>query len=171
MAEDFSTWPTKQEARSQLGGVPERTFDRWLSEHNVRVAHRKVTGRRPVPVVDPAGVTLLQREMMAPAPTLPAAQDSAGLPARIDIPPQWREMAATLFSRLSAPQQPLFLGLKDAALYSGLSETLLKRLVHDGAIFGFDRDGGYKISRKSLDAFAEGPRDIPPVAGNGRKRR
>jgi len=28
---------------------------------------------------------------------------------------------------------------------------LLKRLVNEGTIFGFTRDNGYKISRKSLD--------------------
>jgi hypothetical protein len=74
MATDYSNWPTKQEARQQLGGVPERTFDRWLSEHDIKVFYRKVTGRRPVPVVDPAGVARLQRELVSPAPTLPATE-------------------------------------------------------------------------------------------------
>jgi hypothetical protein len=179
MAADFSQWPTKQEARQQLGGVPERTFDRWLSEHNVKVAYRKVTGRRPVPVVDPAGIALLQRDMMAPAPpasAVPAVQESPGMPARLEIPPQWQDMAATLLARLStppapvaAPPLPLFLTVEQAMAYSGLSETLLKRLVNEHQIFAFERDNGYKISRKSLDALAE----IPPsgYGGNGKKRR
>lgn len=172
MAEDFSGWPTKAEARQQLNGVPERTFDRWLSEHDIKVFYRKVTGRRPVPVVDPAGVALLQQEMMAAAPTLPATQESAGLPGLPPISPQWREMAATVFSHLSPHPQPLFLTLEEAEAYSGLTPTLLKRLVNEGALLGFPRDNGYKISRKSLDAFAEEPgiRHSEPLAGHGRKR-
>src|SRR5262245_3157446 len=124
MATDFSQWPTKQEARMQLGGVPERTFDRWLSEHNIKVAYRKVTGRRPVPVVDPGGLTLLQREMMTPAPqapTLPTVQQSSGMPVSLDIPPQWREIAATFISQVSPTPQPLFLSLEHAVSYSGLT--------------------------------------------------
>jgi hypothetical protein len=69
METDFSQWPTKREARIKLGGVPERSFDRWLAQHNVKVAYVKVTGRRPVPVVDPAGIALIEREMMSMGPT------------------------------------------------------------------------------------------------------
>jgi helix-turn-helix protein len=84
-------------------------------------------------------------------------------------------MAATFFSHLSPQSLPLFLTLKEAKAYSGLSEERLKRLVHEGTVFGFTRDPGYRISRKSLDAFAEGPgtnaqKNIPPVARNGRKK-
>jgi hypothetical protein len=172
MAEDYSGWPTKQEARQQLGGVPERTFDRWLSEHDVKVFYRKVTGRRPVPVVDPAGVALLQRAMMTAAPTLSVPQESPGFPAVPQIPPQWREMAAAFLTQMSPPEKPLFITLEEAEAYSGLSPTLLKRLVNEGTVLGFPHDRGYKISRKSLDTFAEGPgiRHIEPVAGNGGKR-
>jgi hypothetical protein len=172
MAADYSTWPTKQEARQQLGGVPERTFDRWLAEHDVKVFYRKVTGRRPVPVVDPAGIALLQKEMIAAAPTLPATQESPGLPVSPQISPQWREMAAAFLTQVSPPPQALFLTLEEAEAYSGLTPTLLKRLVNEGTLFGFTRDNGYKISRKSLDAFAKGPgiRHSEPVAGNGGER-
>src|SRR4051812_12852963 len=118
MATDYSDWPTKQEARQQLGRGPERTFDRWLSEHDIKIFYRKVSGRRPVPVVDPAGVARLQREMVAAAPTLPATQEPPGLPALPQIPPSWREMAAAFLSHVPPPSQTLFLTLEEAEVYS-----------------------------------------------------
>jgi hypothetical protein len=174
MAEDFSKWPTKQEARMRLGGVPERSFDRWLSENNVKIAYVKVQGRRPVPVVDPNGLAVIQQKMMRPALALPTTLESTNVQMLPQIPPAWREMAATFAAQISP--QPLFITLQEAVAYSGLSEDLLRQLVNKGTILGFPRQKGYKISRKSLDAFAESPGIIPPknispVARNGRKKK
>lgn len=170
---DFSTWPTKHEARMPLGGVPERTFDRWLSDHNVKVAYRKVTGRRPVPVVDPGGMANRQRAMRKvahqPAP-VPASNGTTGLLASaFAIPSAWREMAATLLVNLSALAvktepplpQPLFLTLEEASGYSGLPKDLLTRLIHQGKLQAWV-SGGYRISRTALDDLVQ----LTPT-GNG----
>jgi excisionase family DNA binding protein len=186
MAEDadFSTWPTKHEARLQLGGVPERTFDRWLADHNVKVAYRNVTGRRPVPVVDPAGIATIEREMMQvahrPAP-VPATQEKAGPPAHaLDIPPAWREMAATLLVNLSAlavqaqapPLPALFFTLEEASTYSGLPRDLLTRLIRARKLPAWS-SGGYRISRKDLDALVEMTPlvELPPTGQRSRGRK
>jgi excisionase family DNA binding protein len=138
MAEDFSTWPTKLEARKLLGGVPDRTFDRWIADDNITVAYRKTVGRRPVPVVDPKGVALLKQKMVTAAKAdarALARKDVRPLPARREIvAPQWR----------------LLLTVDQAAAYTGLTPGGIRRLIRGGNVKAL-RDGeGYKVSRKAL---------------------
>jgi excisionase family DNA binding protein len=52
------------------------------------------------------------------------------------------------------PALPLFLSVKEASEFSGLSQALLRRLITQKKLKKVWLDRGYRISRKELETLA-----------------
>lgn len=148
MTPDLSTWLSKFDA-ARLLGIGERTLDRMIKRTNrpeVRFRLRD-KGRKPEPVCNPEDV-----QAMLPPETAVASR-----------PPSYpADRVLEVMDRITqighAPEQPaLWLSLKAASKYSGLSMALLQRLASSGngvwvvAI----KDTGWKFQRASLDKLGE----------------
>jgi hypothetical protein len=169
-------WPPKWEA-AKLLGIGERTLDRQISRSafpEVRMRVRS-NGRKPEPVVNPEDLkTMLAKRNRAVV--MPADKSDAAAPAAWAAlamreaginPEQVVQQAgmARVLNALGFPhtassvfpvrQEPrLWLGLKAAADYSGLSMALLQRLCAAGCILAV-KDNGWKIQRAALDEMGE----------------
>ncbi len=138
----------KRDAAKQLN-ISERTLDRKLYDLQITCQQVMVPGRRPLVVIAPDDFERLKAEMV-PVDAAPREPETALAPR---APRAAHEMIALLRSSLSAPVLPLFLDLKAASAYSGLTKAYLKRQIDDGALKAV-KDSGWKISRHDLDKLA-----------------
>ena len=142
-------WLTKTEAAAFLR-VSEKTIERLATKGDVRRATRKRVGVRPLPVYDPRDLEkvkdsqTVQVEVVAPAD---AGQSQALVP-RVDLP----SFLQTLFPATDDMplRDKLFLNIKEAARYSGLPQSTIRRLIHAGKLPGV-KVGGWRIKRSDLE--------------------
>ena len=158
---DLSSWPSKPEA-ARLLGIGERTLDRQMARTGLpEVRMRPRDGRKPEPVCNPEHVQeILQRRnrtVLMPSQTASAAVavrppdvSSAGPLSEILL----RSFGATFQAVATAPRpaDALWLTLKEASRYSGLSMALLQRLAATGRL-GAIKDNGWKFRRAALDSL------------------
>src|SRR2546427_617651 len=109
-----------------------------------------VPGRRPLVVIPTADFERVKAEMV-PVEAVPTAEESTALTTRPTRSAQ--ELVALLRTSLSAPTLPLFLDLKAASAYTGLTQAFLRRQIDAGTLKAV-RDVGLKVSRKDLDSLA-----------------
>ena len=141
-------WLTKTQAAAFLQ-VSEKTIERLATKGDVRRATRKRVGVRPLPVYDPRDLEkvkdsqTVQVEVIAPAE---AGQPTALVP-RVDLP----SFLQTLFPATDIPlRDKLFLNVKEAARYSGLPQSTIRRLIHAGKLPAV-KAGGWRIKRSDLE--------------------
>jgi hypothetical protein len=152
---DISTWPSKFEA-ARLLGIGERTLDRQIKRTGapeVRMRPRD-GGRKPEPVCNPDDVQRLisarNRAVAIPAETTSAVALRTGANGA------YSEQLVRIFEALATIPQPgsgtspLWMTLKQASRYSGLSMAMLLRLAATSRILAL-KDNGWKIWRGSLD--------------------
>lgn len=172
---DLSTWLTKQQAAETIG-VSTKTVERFAQERQLQQARwRRPGGGAPVVVFHPDDVARLAqaRQPEAEPFVVPSGQDReapAGDDATaIALPPVpspdvWQQLVAvalrvlahdvseTRLRHLSQTSETLFLTLREASAYSGLSVGRLRALIRDGHLVAM-RDRGWKIRRRDLEAL------------------
>jgi hypothetical protein len=152
---DLSSWPSKPEA-AKLLGIGERTLDRMVKLKGYpEVRLRARDGRKPEPVCNPEDV----QQMLASrriTTVMPANSPPPGaLALRASEPPDLvRALEALATFSHGRPADALWLTLKQAAAYSGLSMALLQRLAAAGRVLAV-KDNGWKFQRAALDEMGE----------------
>src|SRR5262249_45676787 len=136
----------KRDAAKQLH-ISERTLDRKLSDLHIECKQVTVPGRRPLVIIPAADFERVKAEMI-PVEAAPTAEENTALAVRPPRRPQ--ELAAMLRPSLQPPPLPLFLDLRAASLYSGLTQAYLRRQIDTGALKAV-KDVGWKVSRHDLD--------------------
>ena len=139
----------KRDAAKRLG-ISERTLDRKLYDLQIECKQIAVPGRRPLVVIPTADFERVKAEMV-PVEAVPTAEESTALTTRPARSAQ--ELVALLRTSMAAPTLPLFLDLKAASAYTGLTQAYLRRQVAEGALKAV-KDVGWKISRHDLDRLA-----------------
>jgi excisionase family DNA binding protein len=151
MAEAYTDWLPKRDV-AKLLGISERTLDRKIYDKDIPVRQVTVPGRRPLAVIAPAAVEALKAEMIPTTPGL--EKNGKDLALRPALPPAMRDFFQALLTTLPYPPRALFLTLKEAAAYSGLTQAYLRRRITEGNL-PVIRDAGYKIAREDLDNLAK----------------
>jgi Helix-turn-helix domain len=148
MVEDYGGWLTKQEIMKELG-LSERTLERMLQRDEIKRAHRRVPGRKPITVISPEDIARLRAEVVQPEP-VPAPEERAlAVRQRSGM-----ELLALLRNTAPVPALPLFLSVKEASEFSGLSQALIRRLITQKKLKKVGLDRGYRISGKELETLA-----------------
>ena len=161
---DLSTWPAKPEA-ARLLGIGERTLDRQIKRTGAPEVRRRprCDGRKPEPVCNPEDLArLLEARKRAVAVSSGGAADVTpvmALARSVDDGPAIARVleAVASISRPIAGKVavlPLYLTLKQASGYSGLSMALLQRLASAGGVLAV-KDNGWKIQRAALDELGK----------------
>jgi predicted DNA-binding transcriptional regulator AlpA len=129
IVEDTATWISKPEA-CKLTGLSLKTIERLVTAGKIRMAYRRVPGRRPLAVLNPVDL-----ETLAPQPAQPVT-----LPVKpVDV----LSMLLQASSRVSLKDK-LFLTVKEASELSGLSQAFLRRQIEAGSLPAL-RDVALKI--------------------------
>lgn len=156
MTPDLSLWLTEPEAAARLG-ISERTLSRKHERSGFPArALRPVPGRKPVPVYSPDDVATLEQSANVPT-VLPASVPALRAGAQSEALARFDAVWFSFLDRLGVAQRTdavprLWLTVKEAAAYSGLSQAMLYRLCNDGRIVAV-KDNGWKIRRDALDSF------------------
>ena len=163
---DLSKWLSKFDA-ARLLGIGESTLDRRIKRTGcpeVRMRPRG-NGLKPEPVCNPEDVARMAQEWKR-AVTIPSVSSVAPLLPRIDhLGPSIIESLVGGFgfavksvadAAEAKQQRPLWLSLKQASAYTGLSMALLQRLASSGVGVVAVKDNGWKFQRGSLDELGEG---------------
>ena len=152
---DLSTWPSKFET-ARLLGIGERTLDRQIKRTGcpeIRMRPRD-SGRKPEPVCNPEDVQRIISERNRAVPMPAETSMAVALPLRpAEVPALARvfEAFGAIASRAPEPS-PLWLTLKQASVYSGLSMAILQRLASTRRVVAV-KDNGWKIKRAALDGL------------------
>lgn len=151
VAPDLHGWLPKPEV-ARLLGMGERTLDRMIKLKGYpEVRMRPRDGRKPEPVVRPEDV----KQMLAGRKvTVVMPGDS---PASMALAVQDFSGIARVFDALASvkPREwPMWMGLKVASEYTGLSMAFLQRLCAAGRILSV-KDNGWKINRRALKFSSE----------------
>ena len=148
----YENWMTKAEVRLKTG-VSERTLERKIQAGELRREFRNIPGRKPLAILNPEDVKKLTEKTLSPIPMKKAATETAitqrGLLPKPDRADTTAFLAALSPSRLTVDKK-LYLTLKEAAEYSGLPITYLKRKVQEKGIPAV-KIGGWRIRREDLE--------------------
>src|SRR5262249_32888048 len=125
-----------------------RTLERMLQRNEIRRAHRRVPGRKPITVISPEDIERLRAEVVIPEPA-PAPEEKA-LTVRHR---SGMELLALLRNTAHVPPLPLFLSIREASEFTGLSQSLLRRLITQKKLKKVWLDRGYRLSRKELETL------------------
>ena len=145
----LNDWLTKTQAAAFLR-VSEKTIERLATKGDVRRATRKRPGVRPLPVYDPAGLQKIKDSQTPQVEIVHHAEATPplGLAPRVDLPS---------FLQALIPPQPdtllrdkLFLTIKEAARYSGLPQSTIRRLIRAEKLPAV-KVGGWRIKRSALE--------------------
>jgi hypothetical protein len=152
---DLSSWPSKPEA-AKLLGIGERTLDRMVKLKGYpEVRMRPRDGRKPEPVVHPEDVKFMLAGRRVTTVMPANSSPSGALAVRSSEPPDLvRALEALATISDGRPADALWLTLKQAAQYSGLSMALLQRLAVAGRVLSV-KDNGWKFQRAALDELGE----------------
>ncbi|HLJ49090.1 MAG TPA: helix-turn-helix domain-containing protein [Bryobacteraceae bacterium] len=162
----FDHWLTKKQAAAALA-TSERTIERMAAAGKLTTRPRERPGKKPEPVYPPDEVDALKQTItptveLIPQPALPP-------PKPLDQVTGILELMARAIARHDGRQWKPWLSIEEAAEYSGISQTRIRRLAHEGRI-RFVRDGMLKVFRQDLDNADT----IAPIAakdgGIGKKR-
>ena len=161
---DLTSWLTKSAAAARLS-ISERTLDRITSEGKPRnAAYGPDLAKSEEPVYRPEDVEALERAasppmVFGPGDSIPGLD----LPAlRSEIPPALRavldlvgQLAAIAGKPAEQAQPPrLFLTIRQARDYTGLSDRFLRRLIHSGELPALKDGCCWKLRRLDLDNLA-----------------
>ncbi len=143
----FETWLTKKQAAAAMA-TSERTIERMAAAGKLTTRPRERPGKKPEPVYPPDEVEALKQTItptvdLIPQPALPQAKP-------LDHVTGILELMARAIARHDGRQWKPWLTIEQAAEYSGISQTRIRRLAHEGRIRSV-RDGETKVFRADLD--------------------
>lgn len=149
MEAEAERWLSKDEV--QKLGMSERTLERRAREGHIKRIYRSIPGRKSAPFFFASDVERLLAKPKTPvvlktAKRRRAARQNAasGLPAK--APPRSYPAIPP-----SVPiEKKLYLSVTESVLLTGLSDTLLRRLIKAKKLPAII-DGGYKIRRADLE--------------------
>jgi hypothetical protein len=153
---DLSKWLSKFDA-ARLLGIGESTLDRRIKRTGspeVRMRPRG-NGLKPEPMCNPDDVARMMEEskravVMPPETAVQLRQPVYPADRALEVMDHIAQIGR-------APENPaLWLSLKAASAYSGLSMALLQRLASSGVGVVAVKDNGWKFQRASLDELGEG---------------
>jgi hypothetical protein len=139
-------WLTKQEA-AKIIGCSIRSVERLVEKGAIKQKFLRVTNRRPIAVLDPAGVDKAKQQTLEKMPPAITEEMTALLP-RVVQP----DLLTTLSHSLAAIQGKelkMFLTLDEASALTGLTVGRLKRLRKEGKLPAIV-DGEIKVRRTDL---------------------
>jgi excisionase family DNA binding protein len=148
-AANFADWKPKMEIAAELG-ISERSLERLIQKNRIRRAYRRVPGRKPIAVLNPEDVAALKAETIEPTPTETLTEPRTDVAVRSPTPHAALNFLSSLLATVPQHPQALFLTVKEASLYTGLSQAYLRRLIDDGTL-KVVKDRGYRIRRRDLD--------------------
>jgi excisionase family DNA binding protein len=162
---DLSDWLTKQQA-SELLSVSEKTIERYVKAKKLQTRTRREKGQRPVLVFDPTMVQKLIGErdqanadddIIDISATSPAPVDKKNKSLAPSLPPQLAMLVAALETSRTVAipiDRKLFLTPHEGALFSGLPESYLRRLISTGKLKAMKTGSGWRIQRIALELWA-----------------
>jgi hypothetical protein len=151
---DLSKWLSKFDA-ARLLGIGESTLDRRIKRTGcpeVRMRPRG-NGLKPEPMCNPDDVARMMEESKRAVvmPRETAVQFRPSFSSEVD-----QVLRVIDHVAIRAPENPaLWLSLKAASAYTGLSMALLQRLASSGVGVLAVKDNGWKFQRASLDELGE----------------
>jgi hypothetical protein len=166
---DYSTWLTKQQAAERIG-CSTKTVEKLAQDRRIQqAAWRRPTGGPAVAVYHPDDVARIAQERRPEAsafvlPAGPVAPNGNGARGELEraspIAPGDDVLRSIFAAALRAVtseksqnlSEKLFLTLEEAATFSGLSQTCLRRLIAGGKLDAM-RDRGLRIRRRDLEAL------------------
>ena len=153
LADQLNDWKTQAEA-AEILKCSEKTVRRMAAQKKIERVLRRVPGRKPMPVFNPDDIEAIRAETAQPKP-FPVGK-------RVEekaLAPRSRQSGIDLLAQLLADrisparavpvEQKVFLNLKEAAEYSGLSKAWLMREIKAGKIKAI-KTGGWRIRRSEL---------------------
>jgi excisionase family DNA binding protein len=153
---DFSAWPTKQQAADAIG-VSTKLIEQLAKEKKLQAAKwKRPEGGPAIAVYHPADVDRLRQERNPDAApfVLPAeAEPQKAVALRQQPPDVIKLLAAAIASQKNGVRIPerLFLTIPEAADYSGLPQTELRRRMKAGTLPALKTGGGWRIRRADLE--------------------
>jgi excisionase family DNA binding protein len=155
---EYADWLTKAEAAQALQ-CAEKTIERLAAKGEIHQAFRPVPGRRPVAVFHPKDIEKLKPKNVAVPFVLSQSEagpnGAAETQALVPVGKAPADLLAALASALGKPtalsvDKKLFLTIREAAEYSGLPKSYLRKLLKEGSLPSL-RAGGYRIKRSDLE--------------------
>lgn len=174
---DYATWLTKDQAAEAIGVTP-KTVERFVDDGKIQKAYWQPGGRGPTRVVyQPDDVAKLAAArqpgplppfLMPGPPAVPAngngrpSSDPPEALARVPADPGMKSipgdevlwLLTTAMRVMSETSQTstLYLNLQEAAAFTGLTVTFLRRMIKLGTLTAI-KDRGWKIRKKDLEAL------------------
>jgi excisionase family DNA binding protein len=139
-------WLTKQEA-ANLIGVSIRSVERLVEHGDIKQKFMKVVGRRPIAVLDPAGVEKAKQETLEKMPPAFTEEVTALLPRAVQ--PDLLTTLSHSLATIQGKDMKMFLTLDEASALTGLTRTFLERLIAEGKLPAI-RDRFVKVRRTDL---------------------
>ena len=146
-------WKTQDEAAAILG-CSTKTIARLAEQKKIQRVLRRIPGRKPMPVFNPADIETIRKKTVEiePFPVAKQVEDLA-------LAPQARQREAGLLMRLlldraspavTSPRHKLFLTLREAADYSGMPRAWLIQKIKAGELAAI-KARGWRIRRADLE--------------------
>jgi len=163
---DYSTWPTKQQA-ANLIGVSTKTIENYVKDGKIKQAKwKRPAGGPKLAVYNPEDVNRLAHRMSAavivdsPGAAPPASGAGGGTSGHEQLAPigpalngaALIETILRTLQKTSETSEKLFLTIPEAAQFTGLTETYIRRACQAGTLAAI-KDGGWKIKRTALAAL------------------
>ena len=157
--DQFSDWLSKATA-AQILGCSEKTIERLATQKKIQKVMLRIPGRRSTPVYHPGDVETLRSASarLEPFPVASPAAPRGKAAALVPAGPSGRSAGDMFLQLLTSgiprpsigPRHKLFLTLKEAAEYSGMSRGWLLSKIKDGELAAI-KVGGWKIRRSDLE--------------------
>ena len=154
VTDPLDDWKTQAEA-AEILRCSQKTVGRMAAQKKIQRVLRRVPGRKPMPVFNPDDIEAIRAEMVQVEP-FPVKERGKGkalarLPSQGGVDLLAQLLADRISPARSVPvEQKVFLNLKEAVEYSGLSKAWLMREIKSGKIKAM-KTGGWRIRRSDLE--------------------
>ena len=150
-------WKTRAEAAAILE-CSEKTIERHATQGRIQKLMRPNPGRRKTPVFNASDIERIRAET-AQVEAFPVPAGRASL-LPLEQPGNAPALAALIghfAEHMAAPpavpvKDKMFLTLREASAYTGLTRASLRRRIEDETLKAF-KDGGWKIRRSDLNSL------------------
>ena len=153
LTDQLDDWKTQAEA-AEILKCSQKTVGRMAAQKKIQRVLRRVPGRKPMPVFNPDDIEAIRAETAQPE-AFPVKERSeekalARAPRQSGVDLLAQLLADRISPARAVPvEQKVFLNLKEAAEYSGLSKAWLLREIKSGKIKAI-KTGGWRIRRSDL---------------------